>query len=420
MQYVNDDMDELFRRASEDYPLDTSTADWSKVVNALQNNDGKESKDSSRKYLWLLLLLPLGWICNQYGLQGNSGKEKTVAEEKVTNQNRNVSAKPSLEAIQYDQALQQPNNENGLVYTNESKLLVKKSNSLVIDSKANHSSLFENDKLKENNSVITNAFNLNEIASSELTENKTQNNPRIVSSIELLPVGNYQHGFAFLNGKSSVLSNKIKEDEPSKTIVSLKPHKRFYIGLETGIDATTVKFQKVKNAGSGYGLLLGYELNKKWSIETGIFRDKKLYYTEGQYFSKEKLYVPSNSDITDVNGDCKMYEIPVALKYNLPSKKSQWFVTAGVSSYFMKNEDYNYDYYYYNTGYTVTRYKSYTASTSSFFSVAQLTGGYSRHLGKIVDLRIEPYVKIPIKQVGIGKLPLLSAGLNVGITKKLF
>jgi hypothetical protein len=37
MQYVNDDMDELFKRAAENYPLDTNSANWNKVLAALKN-----------------------------------------------------------------------------------------------------------------------------------------------------------------------------------------------------------------------------------------------------------------------------------------------------------------------------------------------------------------------------------------------
>ena len=35
MQYVNDDMDELFRRAAENYPLNTNSADWNEVQKKL-------------------------------------------------------------------------------------------------------------------------------------------------------------------------------------------------------------------------------------------------------------------------------------------------------------------------------------------------------------------------------------------------
>lgn len=72
MQFQNNDMDDLLRRAAEDYPLDTSGADWNKVLNALQDDENKEAaavpvrKTSRRRFLWLLLLLPLGFVCNYY------------------------------------------------------------------------------------------------------------------------------------------------------------------------------------------------------------------------------------------------------------------------------------------------------------------------------------------------------------------
>jgi len=70
MQYVNDDMDEVFRRAAENYPLDTNSANWNKVLSALQGmetpNPIPEKKgNKNRRFLWLLLLLPLGLICNK-------------------------------------------------------------------------------------------------------------------------------------------------------------------------------------------------------------------------------------------------------------------------------------------------------------------------------------------------------------------
>src|SRR3982750_2443214 len=70
MQFMNDDMDELFRRAAENYPLDTRGADFSKVASALQNSDeGKvipKKKGNRGKLLWLMLLLPMAFVCNQY------------------------------------------------------------------------------------------------------------------------------------------------------------------------------------------------------------------------------------------------------------------------------------------------------------------------------------------------------------------
>ena len=66
MQYVNDDMDDVFRRAAKNYPLDTSGADWNKVMEGLQGQEASipPNKKSHRRYLWLLMLLPLGLVCN--------------------------------------------------------------------------------------------------------------------------------------------------------------------------------------------------------------------------------------------------------------------------------------------------------------------------------------------------------------------
>src|SRR5437868_6635026 len=74
MQSVNDDMDELMRRAAENYSLDTSGSNWAAVAKALQTPDQvTEKKDSKGRLLWLLLLLPLGLVCNYYM---NSAKDE--------------------------------------------------------------------------------------------------------------------------------------------------------------------------------------------------------------------------------------------------------------------------------------------------------------------------------------------------------
>ena len=39
MQYVNDDMDDVFRKAAEGYPLDTTGADWNKVLAGLEGRE---------------------------------------------------------------------------------------------------------------------------------------------------------------------------------------------------------------------------------------------------------------------------------------------------------------------------------------------------------------------------------------------
>ncbi len=45
MQNVNDDMDGLFRRAASNYPLNTNSADWNKVLSALDASEKAEENN---------------------------------------------------------------------------------------------------------------------------------------------------------------------------------------------------------------------------------------------------------------------------------------------------------------------------------------------------------------------------------------
>jgi len=43
MEYLDDEMDDLFRKAGEQYPLKTSDSDWDAVLGRLQPAAGGES-----------------------------------------------------------------------------------------------------------------------------------------------------------------------------------------------------------------------------------------------------------------------------------------------------------------------------------------------------------------------------------------
>ena len=90
MQHVNDDMDELFRRAAEGYPLNTDSADWNAVVKKLELERSlpakKENRNKNYKHLlWLLLLLPLG-VYKNYISKSNNNRPETIAKN-IENKN---------------------------------------------------------------------------------------------------------------------------------------------------------------------------------------------------------------------------------------------------------------------------------------------------------------------------------------------
>jgi hypothetical protein len=49
----------------------------------------------------------------------------------------------------------------------------------------------------------------------------------------------------------------------------------------------------------------------------------------------------------------------------------------------------------------------------------QLSVGYNHNITSKIKLRIEPYIKLPIRKIGIGKMPITSTGVYFGIVRDL-
>jgi len=191
----------------------------------------------------------------------------------------------------------------------------------------------------------------------------------------------------------------------------------FYAGIMFGVDMSSVHFQSAKTGGTA-GFIIGYALNKKWSIESGLLWDTKRVYDDGSYFNPPG-YTPTNGvTITTVNGKTRLYELPVNMKYTIISGKHNLFATAGISSYLMRSENYDYEYTQNNQpgGHN---YLSYTNETKNWFSVANFSVGYTHKIGGMGSIRIEPYLKLPLANLGTANMPIMSTGLNIGFTKPL-
>ncbi|MFL5742723.1 MAG: hypothetical protein ACJ75B_21055 [Flavisolibacter sp.] len=403
MQYVNDDMDEVFRRAAENYPLDTSNSNWNKVSSALNNTEENlnESPNKKKRFFWLFALIPLSLIGYIYWNPSTQVKQLSVAHQ---NEAASVSSN------------KQQGSTHLIASSDKTPQRVVPAPVSALPSKisASQSSLSNSIRGEKTPKPYSSKY-IQSDKNNVLDEETTQ------------LTGNQAMRTGFISLNRSFNRRELQPLTPaSKTIAphfisSVKKEKRFYLGLFGGVDVTSVRFQKVENAGFDYGALVGYRLNRRWSIEAGVFRDKKFYYTEGQYFNNSKILMPPNSWITNVWGNCKMLEVPVSVKYDFSSaKKSSWFSTVGLSSYFMKREDYNYEYYYATSGVLATHYRSYTNSSKNLFSVLQVSGGYEHQMGSAYSIRIEPYLKLPVTGVGFGQIHMVSAGMHVGIVRRMF
>jgi hypothetical protein len=211
--------------------------------------------------------------------------------------------------------------------------------------------------------------------------------------------------------------NSQQQNQTAKANTKNNEVKGFYAGIVSGVDLSSIHLQSLKT-GATKGLIVGYAFNEKWSIESGLLWDKKRFHDNGSYFSPPGYTPTTGTTITAVNGISRLYEWPVNVKYVILAKRHSLFATAGLSSYYMRRENYDYEYMQNNQpgGHN---YLSYENETKNWFSVASISLGYAHKLGAIGSIRVEPYLKLPIKKLGVGNMPIMSTGLNIGLTKPL-
>jgi hypothetical protein len=153
-------------------------------------------------------------------------------------------------------------------------------------------------------------------------------------------------------------------------------------------------------------------------LNTGVLYTRKNYTAVGKDFNAPKGTWLDNVMLDNVQGNCYMFDVPINIRYDLNTNNNhRYFVSTGLSSYFMKEE--NYDYYYqYPNGASAHRFRSYPSSKGHVFSILNISAGYEKNIGRNVSLQAEPYFKVPLTGVGYGSIRLNSYGVFFSLKYK--
>ncbi|GHB55744.1 hypothetical protein GCM10007390_06220 [Persicitalea jodogahamensis] len=164
------------------------------------------------------------------------------------------------------------------------------------------------------------------------------------------------------------------------------------------------------NPGPAASLLVEGSIARRWSLQTGIIRSLKTYQAKGSEYEWTWAYKQPQGP-SSVDGSCTVFELPLNIRFDISQRPaSRWFVGAGVSSYKMQKEKYTYEYDTYYPG-AMSRWESKKPSGWNLFSHANASVGYERFITKRLSLIAEPYVRIPLRGVGIGKVNLYTTGI---------
>ncbi|MFI5192853.1 MAG: outer membrane beta-barrel protein [Chitinophagales bacterium] len=191
----------------------------------------------------------------------------------------------------------------------------------------------------------------------------------------------------------------------------------FYAGIMAGPQFSQTKQQGFGGPGLSDGLLVGFHLRRKMAIETGFIISNKRYVSAGAYFDMSKISasMPSGMKLSQVQSKVTVFEIPVKFRYDvLKINQGNVFTTGGVSSYIITRE--SNQYHILNNGYPETLSGNYSAHQNYFAAAINVSAGYEWKVGKSLNFRVEPYLQIPTKTIGMGSMHVVSAGLYLGIT----
>ncbi len=180
-----------------------------------------------------------------------------------------------------------------------------------------------------------------------------------------------------------------------------------------------IKNQELKKPGYDIGLLVGYKINKKLSVETGLLFSKQNYFASGKYYNS----VTGGNTAKSLEGSRTAYEIPFKLNYYvLRNKKGSFFISGGISSYVGVNDKILINVGENNPGPT----QKLNYGVASYLpSYLDFSLGYDHQIGRLTHIRIEPFIEIPMSSTagntininsGSG-LQVFNAGLHLVITE---
>ncbi len=427
MPDIENDMDDLFRRAAEKYPLRPGKSNWDVIDKKMsQASTGEarktKTKNNYKKTLFLLLIgfsLFMGFMILNNNAKNYSSKKiadqpksKSVLEnDAVTKNDINIKklngALPKINRVKLSTSSQNLKEENSSPQKNytQTRSIDKNENEFA----KNGLSQSHTDSFSKNN-YTTNQTNVEpEIKDSQKYAEPEKSNLPAGSKNENLPSNKKD-----LVNKDSFADEKKKAKSNSKIL----KERKFYAGVIAGADFSKVKSGPFKGPGFSAGIMVGYKINNSFFVETGILRDNKYYFSEGKTFYEEGVSMPQGMIIKNLESKSEILEIPLKAGYNFYKKKNtNLFISGGIATYIMTREKNNYNVTM--NGNPEKMEGIYKKNNIKIPAVINISGGWEYQSQGKLKIRLAPYLNLPIQGIGVGKLPVTSAGIQIGLVQRI-
>jgi hypothetical protein len=193
------------------------------------------------------------------------------------------------------------------------------------------------------------------------------------------------------------------QNKPSKQTFS-----RWAIQVTLAPDLSMVGKIKGFKIGQNFGLSTEFQAFKNFSVMTGAYYSNKVYLADPDEYKPYPGIWQIVPKPEEIDATCRVLEVPLNLRFyaiNLP--KNRIFLSSGISSYWMLNERYKYNY---NNAYYPSRTKELNNANKHLWSILNFSIGWEKSITAHWRMQVEPFVKAPLGDVGYGKVRLLSTG----------
>ena len=225
-------------------------------------------------------------------------------------------------------------------------------------------------------------------------------------------------GLGKVSGNDSLM-NQLAQSKTPIHQKSLHLNRSLNIGFTFGPDYTNAGGIANNQIGNNIGLTLGYYLTDKLSLNTGFIYSNRFYWSKAHnYFFQQPANIPPTTyartfaappPIDYINGASNIWELPLTLRYDFAHhNKTKFFANAGLSSYFMMKQTYI---YFLHSNQNQLAYKiSDNQQVNYWFGIANVSAGFEAEIGKGFSFQAEPFLKLPLRDMGMENLKLTSYG----------
>lgn len=425
MPDLDNHMDDLFRKAADNYRPAAGKSDWDKITPLINTTEATVLPQNKKSYivkkiaplLLLLFLAATGYILNNFINTKNknafSAGNSIPAVKKTLAILNNIKPEKGTQGNTAFVSTNSINNNTTSLKVTDAGIageIVTKNNSTIIRTGA---------KQTMNISVVSvgdeeaSGVNTKEKNIFKNNKDKTLTGQPGDAQISMQDRSIVSENNLITESKKIVSdTNTTTKNTPKKEVNHSSKQKRFYLGFTAGPEFSGVR-RLEQQPGYEAGLITGYQLNQKLAVETGVLFSKKNYTCNGKYFNTDKLSasMPSGMQILSLSGNCSVFEVPLKLNYNILNNRTAIvFLSAGLSSYLLLSESNSYKTLLNGSINDMTgSYKNtifYPAAT------ADISIGFEKKLQKGNKLRLEPYLQLPLNGIGVGAMKVTSAGVH--------